>query len=66
VLAYVLAGIGSAIGGLILSAQVSTASATYGNVYELDVIAAVILGGTSLPGAAVPWPEPSSARCSLV
>jgi ribose/xylose/arabinose/galactoside ABC-type transport system permease subunit len=49
-LAYILAGMGSAIGGLILSAQVSTASATYGNGYELDVIAAIILGGTSLRG----------------
>jgi ribose/xylose/arabinose/galactoside ABC-type transport system permease subunit len=49
-LAYILAGIGSAIGGLILSAQVSTASATYGNGYDLDVIAAVILGGSSLRG----------------
>jgi ribose/xylose/arabinose/galactoside ABC-type transport system permease subunit len=50
ILAYILAGMGSAIGGLVLSAQVSTASATYGNGYELDVIAAVILGGTSLRG----------------
>jgi ribose/xylose/arabinose/galactoside ABC-type transport system permease subunit len=49
-LVYVIAGVGGAIGGLMLSSQVSTAMATYGNGYELDVIAAIVLGGTSLRG----------------
>jgi ribose/xylose/arabinose/galactoside ABC-type transport system permease subunit len=33
-----------------LASQVHTATATYGNGIELDVIAAVVLGGTSLMG----------------
>lgn len=33
-----------------LASQVSTASATYGSGIELDVIAAIVLGGTSLRG----------------
>jgi ribose/xylose/arabinose/galactoside ABC-type transport system permease subunit len=49
-LVYLISGIGAAIGGIMLSSQVSTASATYGNGVELDVIAAIVLGGTSLRG----------------
>ena len=33
-----------------MASQVHTATATYGNGIELDVIAAVVLGGTSLMG----------------
>ena len=33
-----------------MASQVQTATATYGNGIELDVIAAVVLGGTSLMG----------------
>jgi ribose/xylose/arabinose/galactoside ABC-type transport system permease subunit len=48
---YGLCGILAAIAGMIQSAQVHTASATYGKFgTELDVIAAVVLGGTQLSG----------------
>ena len=49
-LVYLISGLGAAIGGIMLSSQVSTGSATYGNGIELDVIAAIVLGGTSLRG----------------
>jgi ribose/xylose/arabinose/galactoside ABC-type transport system permease subunit len=35
---------------LILASQVHTATATYGEGIELDVIASIVLGGTSLMG----------------
>jgi ribose/xylose/arabinose/galactoside ABC-type transport system permease subunit len=47
---YVISGIGAGIAGIILSSQVHTATATYGVGYELDVIAAIVVGGTSLFG----------------
>lgn len=49
-LVYIISGIGAAIGGLMLTAQVNTAWSTYGSGIELDVIAAIVLGGTSLAG----------------
>lgn len=50
-LVYILSGVGAAIAGMLLSSQVHTASATYGEFgTELDVIAAVVLGGASLMG----------------
>lgn len=50
---YGLCGVLAAIAGMIQSAQVHTASATYGKFgTELDVIAAVVLGGTQLSGGA--------------
>lgn len=50
-LVYILSGIGAAIAGMLLSSQVHTASATFGEFgTELDVIAAVVLGGASLMG----------------
>lgn len=50
VVVYILSGLGAAIAGIILASQVHTATATYGNGIELDVIAAIVLGGTSLMG----------------
>ncbi|TBW40859.1 ABC transporter permease [Siculibacillus lacustris] len=48
---YAISGLGAAIAGIVQSSQVHTASATYGEFgTELDVIAAVVLGGTSLMG----------------
>lgn len=47
---YVVSGLGAALAGIVLSSQVHTASATYGGGYELDVIAAIVVGGTSLFG----------------
>ena len=50
-LVYVISGIGAALAGIIQSSQVHTALATYGPFgTELDVIAAVVLGGTSIMG----------------
>lgn len=40
----------AALSGIILSAQVMSGSSTFGRGYEMDVIAAVIIGGTSLFG----------------
>jgi len=40
----------AALSGIILSAQVMSGSSTFGRGYEMDVIAAVIIGGCSLSG----------------
>lgn len=49
--AYALSGCGAALAGIIQSSQVHTALATYGPFgTELDVIAAVVVGGTSITG----------------
>jgi ribose transport system permease protein len=47
---YMLAGAAAGVAGLIFSARVLSAQPTAGNGYELDAIAAVVLGGTSLAG----------------
>jgi ribose/xylose/arabinose/galactoside ABC-type transport system permease subunit len=49
-LVYTISGLGAAVAGVILASQVHTASAVYGNGAELDAIAAVVIGGTSLAG----------------
>jgi ribose/xylose/arabinose/galactoside ABC-type transport system permease subunit len=49
-LVYTISGLGAAVAGIILASQVHTASAVYGNGAELDAIAAVVIGGTSLAG----------------
>ncbi len=48
--AYVACGLLAGLGGVIMSSQLKSGSATYGNMYELYVIAAVVVGGTSLSG----------------
>ena len=47
---YVISGVCAAIAGIVLSARVKTATAIAGEGYELDAIAAAVLGGTSLSG----------------
>ena len=47
---YVLSGICSAIAGLVLSSQLTSAGPTAGTTYELTAIAAVVVGGASLMG----------------
>ena len=47
---YVLSGAASAAAGVILSARLGSGSSNAGQGFELDVIAAVVLGGTSLFG----------------
>ncbi len=50
-LVYMISGLGAALAGIIQSSQVHTALATYGPFgTELDVIAAVVVGGTSIMG----------------
>jgi len=50
ILAFIISGVFSAIGGFILTARLSTAQPTAGTGLELAAIAAVIIGGTSLSG----------------
>ncbi len=47
---YVLCGILAALGGLILTARTTSGLPQAGSSYELDAIAAVVIGGTSLNG----------------
>ena len=47
---YVISGFLSALGGLTLSARTSAGLPQAGVAYELDAIAAVVIGGTSLTG----------------
>ncbi|MCR4704848.1 MAG: ABC transporter permease [Lachnospiraceae bacterium] len=50
VLVFVLSSILAALSGIILTARVGTATATAGTGYELDAIAAVVIGGTCVSG----------------
>ncbi len=47
---YMLSGLFSAIGGILLTSRISTLQPGQGKGWELTVIAAVIIGGTSLMG----------------
>jgi ribose transport system permease protein len=47
---YGLSGLLSAVAGIVLTSRLYSAQATAGSGYELDAIAAVVLGGTSLAG----------------
>lgn len=48
--AYAIAGITCAIAGILLSARTMTGQPASGEGYELDAIAAAVIGGTSLSG----------------
>ena len=50
VLLYVLVGVCCGIAALMLVARTTTGSSTHGALYELDAIAAVVIGGTLLSG----------------
>jgi ribose transport system permease protein len=47
---YIVSGLMAGLGGVILTSQLKSSSPTYGLGYELLVIAAVVVGGTSLSG----------------
>ncbi|HEU4658110.1 MAG TPA: ABC transporter permease [Capillimicrobium sp.] len=47
---YVLSGICVAIAAVLVTGRLASASPIVGNLYELDAIAAVVIGGTSLAG----------------
>ncbi|WP_315076592.1 ABC transporter permease subunit [uncultured Clostridium sp.] len=49
-LAYVISGFASAIAGVIITSRIASASPNAGTGFELDAIAAVVIGGTSLAG----------------
>jgi ribose transport system permease protein len=47
---YVLSGVCAGIAAILLCGRLASASPVSGNLYELDAIAAVVIGGTSLAG----------------
>lgn len=47
---YVVSGLLAGLGGVLFASQLKSGSPTYGTMYELYVIAAVVVGGTSLSG----------------
>ena len=49
-LTYVVSGALAGLGGVVMASQLKSGAPTYGVMYELYVIAAVVVGGTSLSG----------------
>jgi ribose transport system permease protein len=49
-LVYTICGMLAGLGGVLMSSQLKSGAPTYGITYELYVIAAVVVGGTSLSG----------------
>ena len=49
-LVYVVSGFASSIAGVIITSRIASASPNAGTSFELDAIAAVVIGGTSLAG----------------
>ena len=47
---YVISGFASSIAGIIIASRIGSASPNAGTSFELDAIAAVVIGGTSLSG----------------
>ncbi len=47
---YILSGLFAGLGGVVLASQLKSGSPTFGQMYELYVIAAVVVGGASLNG----------------
>ena len=50
ILVYTLSGALAGLGGVVMASQLKSGAPTYGHMYELYVIAAVVVGGTSLAG----------------
>lgn len=48
--AYIASASLAGLGGVVMASQLKSGSPTYGGMYELYVIAAVVVGGTSLSG----------------
>lgn len=48
--AYTASGLLAGLGGVVMASQLKSGSPTYGGMYELYVIAAVVVGGASLRG----------------
>lgn len=49
-LVYTLSGLLAGVGGIVMASRLRSGSPTYGLMYELYAIAAVVVGGTSLSG----------------
>lgn len=49
-LVYTVCGALAGLGGIVMASQLKSGAPTYGQMYELYVIAAVVVGGTSLAG----------------
>jgi|694.fasta_scaffold09766_11 ribose transport system permease protein len=49
-LVYIISGALAGLGGIVLTSQLSAGDPKFGLMYELEVIAAVVVGGTSLMG----------------
>lgn len=47
---YTISGLLAGLGGVVMASQLKSGAPTYGGMYELYVIAAVVVGGTSLSG----------------
>ncbi|MGV3719963.1 MAG: ABC transporter permease [Actinomycetota bacterium] len=47
---YAVSGLMAGLGGVVTASQLKSGSPTYGQMYELYVIAAAVVGGTSLQG----------------
>ncbi|MFN8349163.1 MAG: ribose ABC transporter permease [Spirosomataceae bacterium] len=50
IIVYTIAGVLAAVGGLMVTSRLDSAQPNAGTGYELDSIAAVVIGGTSLSG----------------
>jgi ribose transport system permease protein len=50
IIVYSMAGVLAAVGGIIVTSRLDSAQPNAGTSYELDAIAAVVIGGTSLSG----------------
>ncbi len=50
ILVYTYAGLLAGLAGMILTARIASGQPTAGTMYELDAIAAAVIGGTSLTG----------------
>ena len=47
---YSISGLMASVAGIIITSRLNSAQPTAGNAYEMDAIASVVLGGTSLSG----------------
>jgi ribose transport system permease protein len=47
---YAICGAFAGLGGVVMASQFQSAAPTYGEKYELSVVAAVVVGGTSIAG----------------
>src|SRR5262249_43489692 len=50
ILVYIITDVLAGLGGVIFASQLKSSNPNYGLMYELYVIAAVVVGGTSLSG----------------